>query len=352
MDRIRVALMGVGTIGRELIRRINGDPLYSFVAFSDSRGAIADFSGFSIGECVTIAKHKESGGELRDLPQHTPYGGMVEVLGDGEIDVLVDATAAQTYDTLYVALDNAHVVMANKLPVADVSFDRYVELMMKAEELSKVIDIGVTAGAGLRIPSLIDSFGDEVVRLTGCLSGTMNYLSQRINEGASISEAINEAMRPPRNYSEPDPRVDLSGIDFARKLTIIARVAGMSVERDMIEVEDVLGRDLSELPLSAFIEAMTALDSEMDKRRERARKNGMAIWYLGTADFDRDSYDVGFKDIPTRDPLIGSRESDNSVKIFLRNWRRPVTLVGPGAGAPETVSGMLAGIKRVLRDTP
>ena len=351
MDNVplRVALLGVGTIGRELIRRTMGDPGFGYVALGDTSGTIVRESPFSVERLREIVGLKESGGRLGDLDgDHEHYERMEDALCGCGADALVDATDAQTYNLLYRALDHAHVIVANKAPLADVPYHRFRALVSKAREEGRVLDFGTTVGAGLRIPDLIGRMGlGGVERLTGCLSGTMSYVSQRLNRGGLMSKAIREAMEPPRCYAEPDPRVDLGGDDFARKLVIIGRICGRRVEREMIEVEDIVPDRLKKLPLGDFVDVLEELDPWTRERMERAKGRGMMSWYVGSADLMEDRYTIGFEDVPVGDPIASAEESDNVLKIYPSHWRRMITIIGPGAGPPETVTGLIHGLRAV-----
>ena len=351
MTNLRVALLGVGTIGSELVRLTKEAPEIAYVALADRSGAVAKEGGFSQADLDGMLMLKGSGGRLRDLEgDHVNMGGMLSVLEDFDVDVLVDVTDAQTHDLYMDALDVAHIVSSNKVPIAEVSFDEYMALIAKADEQHKILDYGTTVGAGLKLPDVVKRlsvFGVE--RVNGCLSGTMNYVSQRVNEGALLSTALNEAMKPPRNYAEPDPRIDLGGEDFLRKLVILGRVCGNSVERDMVKVESLLSGELKAMPIDDFLEALPSLDADMRHRAEVAKRSGHRIWFLGEGDLENDEYSIGIREIPVGDPITRSRESDNVVTVHPRHWRRPVTVMGPGAGPRETVAGILSGLYSLHR---
>jgi len=349
MPEIKIALQGTGNIGRELLRRVIPKRNYSVVAVGDTSGVLASNSGFTEKQLLEIIELKENRGKLAGLDgSHLFYENMMEMLWMHESNVLVDACNAQTYDLFDEVLSYTNVVTANKTPLADVSYVKYRSLLDKAEKEDKILDFGPTAGAGLRIPNLIEELGcDGVDSLTGCLSGTMNYVSQRINEGRPISTAIKEAMSPPRNYAEPDPRIDLGGEDFARKLVIVGRMCGVKMERSMIQVQDIVPPELSKLPAEEFIPRIEEMNKEIREMISKSNKNGNISWFLGSADIINGEYTIGFEELPMGDPIGKCRESDNVLKLFPSKWRRPVTLMGPGAGPPETVTGLLAGIKRV-----
>lgn len=346
---LRIGLLGIGKIGRELVKRSLPNPRYRHVAVADTSGVIVNTDAFGRREMAEILRLKEKGGRLRDHSgDRDYYESMTDAFGHCDMDVLIDVTDAQTHTLLMEALDHAHVLVSNKIPIADVPYRKFKGLVSKAREERRILDFGTTVGAGMRIPRLIRSLGaDGIERVTGCLSGTMNYVSQRINEDTPLSAAVREAMAPPRYYTEPDPRVDLGGEDFARKLVIIGRVCGRGVERSMVRVKDIVPDELKPLSVDEFLEALPTLDPEMRMRSERAKKEGKVLWYLGTADLENDEYSIGFEEVPLGDPITRARESDNVLRVHPRLWRRPVTLIGPGAGVPETVTGLLAGLSTV-----
>jgi len=346
---VRIALLGLGRIGRELVRRTFHSPDFQYVAVGDTSGVIVN-SAFEGEEIADIVIMKEMGVYLKDHEgEHDYYESVSSVLDCCDIDVLVDATDAQTFDILMEALENAHVVMSNKKPIADVSNAEFRRLISKARDERMILDFGTTVGAGLKIPHLIRTLGvDGVESVSGCLSGTMNYVSQRINEDTPLSTAVREAMEPPRHYTEPDPRVDLCGEDFARKLVILGRLCGEQVDRDMMTVEDIVCDELKALPVDEFLKALPTLDSMIRTKIERARRKEKTIWYLGNADLQNNEYKIGFEEIPRGDPRTKARESDNVLRVFPRMWRRPVTIIGPGAGIAETVTGLISGLSSLI----
>jgi aspartokinase/homoserine dehydrogenase 1 len=272
MNRINVALLGMGTIGLELIRRTMHRTAYRYVALGDRSGVIAKSCGFTESELARLIELKKGGYSLAESEgQFKEYEDMARLRDCVHVDALVDATDAQTYELLYKALGDTHVVISNKNPVADVPYEKFRRLITKAKEEERVLDFGTTAGAGMRIPEIISQLGcDGVDRFTGCLSGTMSYVSQRINDGRPLSAALKEAMEPPRNYAEPDPRVDLGGEDFARKLVIVGRMCGRGLEKEMVEVDKLIPEELKTIPVDSLIGMLAELDLEIERASRRS----------------------------------------------------------------------------------
>ena len=348
-EPVRIALLGVGNIGRALLKATKEDPRFKFVALGDTSGAVAKEKGFTDSEIAEIIRLKESGGCLRDHSGSLEHlDGMGEALNNYYINAFVDVTASQTFDLIHRALGYASVVTANKIPIADVGYGKFESLVSKARKEGRVLDIGTTVGAGMRIPDVITGMGaNGVDRLTGCLSGTMSFVSQRLNQGETLSSAIKEAMEPPRSYTEPDPRVDLGGLDFGRKLVILARTCGKAIGIDDVKIQNLVPPHLEELPLDEFLESLGDLDHALGTRFGDARMNGNVVWYVGTADLVEGKYTIGFEEFLANDPIASSRDSDNVLKLYPKGWARPVSVIGPGAGPTETASSLIRGLLNV-----
>jgi bifunctional aspartokinase / homoserine dehydrogenase 1 len=341
--------MGCGTIGRELLRRTSGNERILYVAIGDSSGFIANKNGFNEAELSEILQKKTEGNAISTY-NIGEYAGKnpVDVISDYKAEVLIDATAEQTYKILYNCLDFANIVTSNKLPIADVSYIDYRKIVKKANEVTHIFDYGTTVGAGLRIPEVIQRLGcDGITEFSGCLSGTMNYISQRLNEKTKLSTAVKEAMNPPRHYAEPDPRKDLSGEDFRRKLIILSRLLGKKIGKEDINIEPVITDEYVKLSKDDFLHRLPELDDNYAARVIEAKNRKRIIWYIGNANLVSDEYNLGFLEVNADDSISQNKESDNIIKIQPRLWRRPVTLIGPGAGAPETVTGIIAGVSSI-----
>jgi aspartokinase/homoserine dehydrogenase 1 len=316
---------------------------YRYVVVSDRSGILVAKEYFDEQDLCRIIMLKENGGCLSDLRcDYEFHEDISSILSCSEIDVLVDVTDSQTFELLNEAIESVNVLLSNKIPIADVPFSMFKRFILKALNGSKILDFGTTVGAGIRMPDMISQMGAYGIDLIyGCLSGTMNYVSQRLNEDVVFSQAIKEAMSSPRYYTEPDPRVDLAGLDFARKLVILSRLTGESLNLEQIKIDHLIPSELMDLNLTEFLEVLDGLDPVLYKKYELARNNDKTVWFLGSADFINKNYEVGFKELPIDDPILGSKESDNVLKIFPKTWRRPVTIMGPGAGVNETVSGLI-----------
>ncbi|MBN1682577.1 hypothetical protein JW865_03385 [Candidatus Bathyarchaeota archaeon] len=340
----KIALMGSGNIGKELLREIQNSEKYKFIAIGDSTGYIIQKNGFNKKEINKIIEFKNSG--KRFITYSDDLYSDIEIskiLKEYSIDTLIDVTASQTYPHLFKALNYSNVITSNKLPFSDTTYEKYAAIIRKSIKTGKVLDYGTTVGAGLRILKIINFIGiDGIQKFSGCLSGTMNYISQRLNESTKFSQAILEAMNPPRYYCEPDPRIDLSGEDFKRKIVIISRLLGKKISKENIFTDPLLKESDYKITKDEFIKKIYDFDEEIDLKIMKVKNDKQALWFLGSADLISDEYSLGFKKIDIKNPITRSRESDNTLTFQPNKWIRPVTIIGPGAGAIETVSGLLS----------
>jgi len=350
MKSTRIALMGIGKIGCELFRRTVNNKAISYVAVGDSSGFLVKKTCFSDCELTGIIDYKVKGNKIVNYDNLLYAGKCIQdILRDYEIDILIDVTAEQTNKILLKSLEFSNIITSNKLPFADVPFADYKQLVDRAISCNRFIDYGTTVGAGLKIPEIARNFSTEgIVSFSGCLSGTMNYLSQRLNKGIKLSDAIHEAMNPPRYYAEADPRVDLSGEDFRRKMVILSRILGKQIELNHIKIESILKEEYKKLNKDDFMNRLPELDNDLAIKASNANKRERILWYTGNANLVSDEYQIGFHEIPSNDIITQCRESDNIIKIQPRLWRRPVIVIGPGAGTIETVTGLIRGLTSIV----
>ena len=164
-----------------------------------------------------------------------------------------------------------------------------------------------------------------------------------LEAGTTLSDAVQQAIA--KGYTEPDPVVDLSGGDVARKAVILSRFAGMSSSDEAISLTGLVEAGLLGCPLEALHVRLRALDAEMTTRVRRARDNGAVVRYVATV--ERGSIEVGLRDVPSDSPLGGLRGTDNMIVFHTGRYsNRPLVIAGPGAGAEVTAMAVLTDILR------
>jgi homoserine dehydrogenase len=189
--------------------------------------------------------------------------------------------------------------------------------------------------------------GDEVHKAQGCLSGTLGFLMTRMEEGAALSLAVKEAID--LGYTEPDPAVDLSGEDVARKATILGRMAGLLDENTNVELEGLVGPEMLGASQEALFEQLRALDPGLAERAAAAKSRGETLRYVATV--ERGRAQVGLTAVPIDSPLGMLKGTDNMIVFHSDRYdARPLVVSGPGAGIDVTAMGVLGDILRVAAE--
>ena len=255
--------------------------------------------------------------------------------------VLVDVTAADTHAVLERALGHGwDVVLANKIPLAAplAATDR---LHRVALEQGARILCEATVGAGLPVIDTIRKLteaGDTIVRIEGCPSGTLGYLFGELCRGEAFSAAVAGAVAA--GYAEPDPRVDLSGLDVARKALILGRLAGFTGDLDDVSVESLVPASMQDLSRDEFMARLPELDAAWDARIGAARAAGRLLRYRACV--TRRSVAVGLVEVAPHDPLGSLSGTDNQFAFTTGRYRQqPLVITGPGAGPAVTAAGVV-----------
>ncbi|MDH3592897.1 MAG: bifunctional aspartate kinase/homoserine dehydrogenase I, partial [Planctomycetota bacterium] len=260
------------------------------------------------------------------------------------VDCTTDADLAGEYVRFLAAGFN--VVTANK-KANTASMAYYREMREAASRSFRRFLYETNVGAGLpfidTLHGLIRS-GDRLDTFEGVLSGSLSNIFGLLEDGAAFSTAVANAREA--GYTEPDPRDDLSGMDVARKLLIVAREVGMELELDDIEVEPVIPAGFAaDCDVSELIDALTDLDADFARRIEAARGDAAVLRYVGR--IEGGHCRVSIESVPNDRPLAAVRDGENALVIHTRYYRPlPLVLRGYGAGAEVTAAGVFADLLR------
>jgi aspartokinase/homoserine dehydrogenase 1 len=344
-----VVLLGFGRVGRALADQLaaqgNGSRVRVVAAF-DRSGYVFDPRGLSRRRLLRLARGKDAGTMLAELGGRRADAetALREIAAHAvSRPVLVDVTAEETGDLLLAALAQGFdLVLANKKPLAG-SPESYQELLAAAGAAGRRVRYEATVGAGLPIldtfRKLVDS-GDRVLRIEGCVSGTLGYVLSAVGEGRRFSEAVREAVD--RGYAEPDPREDLSGRDAGRKGLILARLLGYRGAPP--SPEDLVPTPLRRVPLPVFFDRLPSLDEAWRRRVEQARARSRVLRYVVLA--TRASVRALLAEVPVDTPVGSLRGTRNLISFTTRRYRQePLVITGPGAGAEVTAAGILNDIQ-------
>jgi len=349
MSDTNVVLLGVGAIGRELLRQLATNHRTStrqirVCGLIDRSGYVFDPTGLSWRRVMELRALKETGTSLAQNDVGTASSPEASIttltarLPRGSI--LVDATAADTQPMLEVALQRGFdLVLANKLPLAGAQAD-FDRLHAIANARRRRVAHEATVGAGLPVidtlNKLIDA-GDRVLSVEGCPSGTLGFVFGELGQGHRFSDALRAAIEA--GYTEPDPRTDLSGIDVARKALILARVIGFRGDFDDVSVESLVPSSFESLSRDDFVARVDELDAIWAARVRAASEQGCVLRYR--AHVTKKTISVGLARVPAGASLATLGGTDNQfVFTTSRYHARPLVITGPGAGPAVTAAGV------------
>jgi homoserine dehydrogenase len=348
IDPVDVILLGVGAIGRELLVQIGwGSETRSplrICGLIDRSGYLFEPEGLSRRQLLRAVAQKAAGGKLAGMD-----GGCgataAEALAAIAIHpfsspVLVDATAAETTELLEASLARGwDVVLANKIPLAGTQ-ESADQLGATARAHGRQILHEATVGAGLPVIDTVRKLlqtGDRVLRIEGCPSGTLGYLFGELGRGRSFSDSLRSAIAA--GYTEPDPRIDLSGMDVARKAIILARMIGYRGDLADVAIESLVPRELTRVSSPEFLERLEELDAPWEARVGAAAAHGKALRYR--ARVTGRSLVVGLVAVPVDDPLASLSGTDNQFAFTTTRYsEQPLVIRGPGAGPAVTAGGV------------
>lgn len=343
---LNLFICGVGTVGGSLIEQIRHQQeklmrelrlKLNVVGIASGHNAMFDRRG------ISLDNYKE---QLRDAAPSDIQRLHDEVIGMNIFNsVFVDCTASPDVAGLYRDfLDhNINVVAANKI-AASGNYADYRELKKTAQLRGVKFLFETNVGAGLPIIRTINDLcnsGDRILRIEAVLSGTLNFIFNTISADVPFSRTV--AMAQEEGYSEPDPRIDLSGKDVIRKLVILAREAGYEVSQEDVEVHPLLPQKLFEGTLDEFWKNLPSLDAEFEKRRQKLEQEHKAWRYV--AKYADGHACVSLEEFSKDHSFYVLEGSNNIVMLTTERYHKyPMLIQGYGAGASVTAAGVFADI--------
>ena len=262
--------------------------------------------------------------------------------------VFVDCTASRQISALYQTFleHNISVVAANKI-AASSDYDSYMKLKQTARDRGVWFRYETNVGAGLPIIGTINDLcnsGDKILKIEAILSGTLNFIFNEIAADVPFSETVRRAKE--QRYSEPDPRIDLSGTDVIRKLVILTREAGYKVEQEDVEKHLFVPDSYFEGSIDDFWKKLPELDADFEARRKVLEAENKRWRFVATMEDGKTN--VALKEVPYGHPFYGLEGSNNIVMLTTERYKEyPMLIQGYGAGAAVTAAGVFANIMSI-----
>lgn len=346
---LNLFICGIGTVGGSLLEQID----HQREKLMSERGLKLNVVGIANGHNVlfdpngidTTSYRKElSNGEVSS----------VERIRDGVIgmnifnSVFVDCTANESVASLYQEFlqHNISVVTANKI-AASSSYGEYRELKDTARSRGVKFLFETNVGAGLPIINTINDLinsGDKILKIEAVLSGTLNYIFNKISADVPFSETVRMAKE--EGFAEPDPRIDLCGKDVIRKLVILARESGYQVEQEAVERRLFIPEELLEGSLDDFWQGLPALNASFEERRKVLEGQGKHWRFV--AQFEDGKGSVALREVDSSHHFYNLDGSNNIILLTTERYRNhPMLIQGYGAGADVTAAGVFADIMSI-----
>ena len=346
---LNLFICGVGTVGDKLIEQIrlqyeelkrNRRLKLNVVGIASSTHAIFNRDG------IDLSNYRE---QLRNSEDSNTTRLRNEVVGMNIFNsVFVDCTASKDVAAMYQDLleHNISVIAANKI-AASSDYGSYVRLKNTALARGVKFRFETNVGAGLPIIGTINDLcnsGDRILKIEAVLSGTLNYIFNELSADIPFSKTVKRAKE--QGYSEPDPRIDLSGTDVVRKLVILTREAGYKVEISDVEKHLFIPDAFFKGPLEDFWNNLPSLDADFEQRRKQLETEGKRWRFV--AKMENGHTCVSLQTVEKGHPFYNLEGSNNIVMLTTERYKEyPMLIQGYGAGASVTAAGVFANIMSI-----
>ena len=353
---LNLFICGIGTVGGMLLEQIRTQQQFlmqsrrlklNVVGISDVDNFVLDRDGIDLDNYEKILR--------AGFPANTDHMRDEIVKMNIFNSVFVDCTASRQIAQLYQTFleHNISVVAANKI-AASSDYNSYIKLRQTARDRGVWFRYETNVGAGLPIIGTINDLcnsGDKILKIEAILSGTLNFIFNEIAADVPFSETVRRAKE--ERYSEPDPRIDLSGTDVIRKLVILTREAGYQVEQEDVEKHLFVPDSYFEGSIEDFWKKLPELDADFEARRKVLEAENKRWRFVATMEADENNpssfkTSVALKEVPYGHPFYGLEGSNNIVLLTTERYKEyPMLIQGYGAGAAVTAAGVFANIMSI-----
>ena len=347
---LNVFLMGIGTVGGNLLQQLQKQQEkllkekhlnIKLTGVANSRKMVFDRDGIDISAFKEILDNSDKKSDLQGFAREIKEMNIYN-------PVFVDCTASDAVASIYkdILRSNISIVTANKA-AASSDYENYSEIKKIAKQKGVKFLFETNVGAGLPIINTLNDLvnsGDKILKIEAVLSGTLNYIFNTISSDIPLSLTIK--MAKDEGYSEPDPRIDLSGIDVARKVLILARESGYEIEMDEIKINRFVPDSFFQGTLNDFWQNISKLDAEFEQKRIKLAAENKRWRFV--ARFENGIAEVGLQEVDSKHPFYDLEGSNNLVIYTTERYQQfPMLIKGYGAGASVTAAGVFADLIKV-----
>ncbi|SCY43349.1 homoserine dehydrogenase [Nonlabens sp. Hel1_33_55] len=352
MKTIHLYIFGLGNVGSKLIDQVLDSHHFfknqhqldvRIVGLANSRRVLTKASGITKDWKSEFAEDSTT----RESSSFYKFSEVHDIA-----KIAVDATASKELSNFYpeIAREGFHIVTANKI-ANTLSQEFYDNLRTTLDARNLQFQYETNVGAGLPIVqtvrNLYDS-GEQLFAINGVFSGSLGYIFNRFSqEDKPFSEIVKDALK--NGFTEPDPREDLSGNDVARKLLVLAREAGIKLEFEAIEIENLVPPQLQTYSLNQFLNELSYLDEQMQQRKSKLKKDEV-LRHLGQLDVRNQTLTVSLQAVSKHSPAGQLQGSDGFFEIYSESYsKEPLVIKGAGAGREVTARGLLSDIIKISK---
>ena len=347
--QINLFIAGTGTVGRKLLEQIRTQHEYvaenlrlnlRVVGVANSRRALLDENGIDLSGWPEALEISDKSNKLaREILEKNLRNSIF-------VDVTACADVVEDYAPLLKK--SVSIVACNKIACSS-NYENYTRFKELAREFNTGFFFETNVGAGLPIIGTLNDLtqsGDRINRIDAVLSGTLNFVFNNYDGSRDFAGVVRQAQS--EGYTEPDPRLDLSGTDVARKILILAREAGQVMEMDNIQIASFLPASCLAGSVEDFYDEMSRHEPHFRALLDEARDEGKFLKYIAT--FENGSASVGLQKIGPEHNFAGLSGKDNAVMFYTNRYsEQPLVVKGAGAGADVTAAGVFADIIRAAR---
>ena len=348
--QLNLFVMGVGNVGEKFVDQINQQKKFlkenlkinvRVIAMSNSRKMVFDEEGLSLKDWKNLLEN----GETANVSEFISKAKELNLRNSIFVDITANGDIASIYDQFLK--QNIAVVTCNKIACSS-QYDNYKNLKNLSRKYNAPFLFETNVGAGLPIIDTLKHLiasGDKVNKINAVLSGSLNFIFNNFSDSYNFHDVVKEA--GVQGFTEPDPKIDLSGVDVARKILILIRESGYEMEMESIENNCFLPQECMETTNNEdFFKSLTKHSSHFENLLSEAKAKECRIKFV--ASFDNGKASVGLQFIPKESPFYNLEGKDNIVEFYTDRYiDQPLIIKGAGAGAAVTASGIFADVIRI-----